>query len=156
MWVCVCIYSIFMIYLELYCVNCNFNPTQTKFPVSSIYSNTASYYHIHPITRLLRRLSRRPSVYPGSSWITPRHRWHLPRLICHSERNKKSTAHKKAQCSFGKPKHSQVVYLISQHSNGWFCAQHQWFDRFCSPLESPQRAKSVWSIYAGHSYAAAA
>lgn len=63
--------------------------------------------------------------------------WYVP-----AKRIKKSRAHRKAQHSFRKPKHSQVVYLIGHHSNGWFCAQHQWFDRFCSPLESPQRAKS--------------
>lgn len=71
-------------------------------------------------------------------------------------KKEKSRAHKKAQRSFGKPKHSPVVDLISQDSNVWFCAQHQWFDRFCSPLEGPQRAKSRVIDYAGHSYPAAA
>lgn len=133
-------------------LNCNFNGTQR---------NVLSVFSRHRI--ILPQSSENQAVTPLClPWMLLNH--FSPQLTFteidmsqwKEEKNKKYRAHKKAQRSFGKPKHSPVVDLISRDSNVWFCAQHQWFDRFCSPLEGPQRAKSRVIDYAGHSYAAAA
>lgn len=142
-------------------LNCNFNGTQKNLVLSVL-----SVYSRHCI--ILPQPSENQAVTPPLTlllclpWMLLNH--FSPQLTFteidmsqrKEEKKKKSRAHKKAQRSFGKPKHSPVVDLISQDSNVWFCAQHQWFDRFCSPLEGPQRAKSRVIDYAGHSYAAAA